>query len=212
MINVDAKSEGVRLKERKRKRKWRRERAKRKSPAWFFEVVWIFSAYFLLIQNWLFFRRPFYFRQEFLKRVPEKNVRRPRVVGRWSELDLAHPAEGLSSSLYLPFPLFLSSAPSPLSLSLSLFPQFLPFSFPRTRRKETGKKIESPENGQPRVRLKTPAGSFARPCRVGGRASGSHTLVFFLLVHVHFALVLIFIHGGKNCAAPSNFREIIVAR
>lgn len=108
----------------------------------------------------------------------------------------------------------LSSSPPlpPLFLSLSLFPQFLPFSFPRTRRKETGKKIESPENGQPRVRLKTPAGSFARPCRVGGRASGSHTLVFFVLVGVHFALVLIFIHGGKNCAAPSNFREIIAAR
>lgn len=143
MMDVDTKSEGVRLKNRKRKRKWRRERAKRKSPAWFFEVVWIFSAYFLLIQNWLFFRRPFYFRQEFLKRVPEKNVRRPRVVGRWSELDLAHPAEGFSSSLYLPFPLFLSSAPSPLSLSLSV-PSVSPFLVPSHATERDGKKNREP--------------------------------------------------------------------
>lgn len=119
----------------------------------------------------------------------------------------------VSLPLFFSPSLFSSPRLPPLFLFLSLFPQFLPFSFSRTRRKETGKKIESPENGQPRVRLKTPAGSFARD-RAGwvGERAGRIRSFFSYCVGVHFALVLIFIHGGKNCAAPSNFREIIAAR
>lgn len=49
-------------------------------------------------------------------------------------------------SLPLFFSPSLSTSPPlpPLFLFLSLFPQLLPFSFPRTRRKETGKKNREP--------------------------------------------------------------------
>lgn len=211
MIDVNTKS-GVRLKKKEKERESEGEKDEAQKSGLIFRGRLNFLAYFLLIQNWLFFRRPFYFRQEFLKRVPEKNVRRPRVVGRWSELDLAHPAEGLSSSLFLPFPLHLSSAPSPLSLSLSV-PSVSPFLVPSHATERDRKKNREPGE---RTASSAPENTGRQFCATvpGGWASesGSHTLVFFLLVGVHFALVLIFIHGGKNCAAPSNFREIIAAR
>lgn len=93
-----------------------------------------------------------------------------------------------------------------LSSTLSFFCLFPARATARDKKKNR-------EPGQPRVRLKTPAGSFARRYRVGERERvAAQALVFSLPVAVRFALVLIFIHGGKNCAAPSNFREIIAAR
>lgn len=91
------------------------------------------------------------------------------------------------------FPSLSSSPPlPPLFLSLSV-PSVSPFLVPSHATERDGKKNREPGE---RTASSAPENTGRQFCATvpGGWASesGSHTLVFFLLVHVHFALVFNF--------------------